>query len=162
MGALTRIQHTDKTLHQASTVSASPHSFSPFLLSPPGTCCTYIPSGQTMSWDFNSVLNQSFEHLFHALSSFTLVFSSCLPDHKLLSLQLILHYMLFLPSLPQPPSLLTLGSELTWTPSAIFSLSLSLPLCLCWSRELRDVPTAHSTHFLSPNMGKRSPARLDC
>lgn len=60
------------------------------------------------------------------------------------------------PSPPtRPSSSYTLGSELTWAPGTIFSLSQCLPLVCAGARELRDVPTAHSAHFLSPNMVKK-------
>ena len=59
----------------------------------------------------------------------------------------------------RPSSSYTLGSELTWAPGTIFSLSQCLPLVCAGVGELRDVPTAHSAHFLSPNMVKKKKKR---
>lgn len=64
-------------------------------------------------------------------------------------------YVFFFSLPPSDPQLLTLGSKLTWAPSAIFSLSLSTSVYV-GAGNSRDVPAAHSAHFLSPNMGKKT------
>lgn len=50
--------------------------------------------------------------------------------HRLPTVHFILHHMFFLSLPPSAPQLLTLGSKLTWAPSAIFSLSVYLSVCV--------------------------------
>lgn len=126
--------------------------FCSFFLSCSPSSCTHILCGHTSSYetvDMTRVfLVQCLKCLIHALclirvSSFHMLFC-------LFHFTKYLFINVFLPH--SAPQILTLGSKLTWAPSAIFRLSTSLYV---GAGNSRDVPTVHSTHFLSPNMGKK-------
>ncbi len=130
-----------------------------FSCSSPSPYCTHIPSGPTNS-QVRHLSRPVILTVFWRLISGSNFFQICI---FIISTFLqasfcsfsFTSYVFFSPP-PSAHQLLTLSSKLTWAPSAIFSLSFCLPLCLCWSGKLRDVPTAHSAHFLSPNMGKKN------
>lgn len=125
--------------------SSSDHSSAHFFLSCSPSSCTHILCGHTSSYetvDMTRVfLVQCLKCLIHALclirvSSFHMLFC-------LFHFTKYLFINVFLPH--SAPQILTLGSKLTWAPSAIFRLSTSLYV---GAGNSRDVPTVHSTHFL--------------
>lgn len=126
--------------------SPSDHSSARFF-SCSSSYCTHIPSGRTSSHETfvkTCVLAvQSLECLVHALPLIRFVFFSNFPQAFLF---ISFYKIMFFSPPPSAPQILTLGSKLTWAPSAIFSLSTSLSLC--WSGELKRRP--HSTQYSFP------------
>lgn len=139
--------------------SPSDHSSLLFPFFSPSMCYTHICRGLTKAHKAFVKKCDLTSAVFWMLISCSHCFQICIFMLRTSPLASLcpLHHFCF----PQLPKTLLLAQSWPGLP-VLFLVSLSVYLSLRRTAELWDIPSAHNTHFLSPNMGKRSPVRLRC